>query len=406
MFALMSNNKPSSPVKGSGCVSVAHTVSSIMDLSAGPSHSIPGLARAQSNLGASVTVHSTGRPDEANSIGFVDKRYPTDWQSWPIVNQLKLSSIMLAALRNENCDIIHNHGLWLMPNVYSGYAVKRSATKLVFAPRGMLSSVALGFSPLKKKAFGLLAQNRTLKRVNLFHATSQQECEEIWAYGLSQPVAIIPNGIDLPLMAILKTKSSPRKTILSLGRIHPKKGLDMLVRAWSKLEAAFPNWDLMIVGPNENGHAGELKALVKELKLKHVVIRGPVFGEAKTAMLASADVFALPTKSENFAMTVAESLAAGTPVISTRGAPWQGLQQERCGWWIDIGAEPMAETLRIAMSLSSPERSRMGQRGRAWMERDFSWDGIAQKTLDAYSWLLEGGEPPETIRFSNLGDNA
>ncbi len=137
-----------------------------------------------------------------------------------------------------------------------------------------------------------------------------------------------------------------------------------------------------MVGPGEANHARELKRLAKDHDLDTVDIRGPVFGSEKTALLASAELFALPTLHENFALTVAESLAASTPVISTKGAPWGGLESNGCGWWIDHGVEAMAATLRSAMSLSPQERRAMGDLGRAWMARDFGWDRIAAEMID------------------------
>jgi glycosyltransferase involved in cell wall biosynthesis len=184
-----------------------------------------------------------------------------------------------------------------------------------------------------------------------------------------------------------------------LGRIHPKKGLDRLVRAWARLEAAYPEWRLRIVGPDEQGHAGELIALASELGARHVSVEKPVVGDAKIAAYQQADLFMLPTLNENFAITVAEALAAGTPVIATKGAPWQGLAHEGCGWWIDHGVEPLMAALAKAMTMRREALQAMGAKGRAWMARDFSWDRVARDMLDVYRWLALRGEPPRTVRL-------
>ena len=114
---------------------------------------------------------------------------------------------------------------------------------------------------------------------------------------------------------------------------------------------------------------------------------------------ARRDLFVLPTLSENFAITVAEALAAGTPVIATKGAPWHGLEREDCGWWIDHGVEPLVAALAKAMTMQREALQAMGAKGRAWMARDFSWDRVANDMLDVYRWLLAGGEPPRTVRL-------
>jgi glycosyltransferase involved in cell wall biosynthesis len=112
-----------------------------------------------------------------------------------------------------------------------------------------------------------------------------------------------------------------------------------------------------------------------------------------------ADLFVLPSLNENFGLTVAEALAAGTPVISTKGAPWSGLEIEGCGWWIDHGVAPLAAALAHAMALPREALKAKGDKGREWMMRDFCWDPIAHNMLDVYLWLARNAEPPSTVRF-------
>jgi len=292
----------------------------------------------------------------------------------------------------------------MMPNVYPARAGSARNVPFVISPRGMLSPAALKFSPGVKRLFWHLFQARAARAVNCFHATSEQEYQDIRAYGLTQPVAVIPNGIDLPEMKGPKSTESdlskPQNPfVISLGRIHPKKALNRLILAWKEVEGEFPDWRLKIVGPDEVGYSDKLKGMVKELGLKNVGVSNPAYGQEKNELLQQAEIFALSTLGENFAMTVAESLAAGTPVVSTKGAPWRGLEENRCGWWIDHGVEPMAAALRQAMTLSPKERSAMGLRGRAWMQRDFSWEMIAQQMAEVYGWTGGRGSRPECVRL-------
>jgi len=244
-----------------------------------------------------------------------------------------------------------------------------------------------------------LLQGDVVRRASCIHATSEQEHDEIRDFGLKNPIAIIPNGIDVPELDGHSTAATDfGRTVLSLGRIHPKKGLDLLVRAWAHVETAHAEWRLRIIGPDERGHASELAALAAELKAKRVSIEGSVAGDAKTAAYRDADLFVIPTMNENFAVTVAEALAAGTPVIATKGAPWRGLASEGCGWWIDHGLEPLVATLAKAMAMRREALQEMGAKGRAWMARDFSWDRVGRDMLDVYRWLAVGGEPPAAVR--------
>jgi glycosyltransferase involved in cell wall biosynthesis len=330
------------------------------------------------------------------------RSFAPDWAGIPLVRKLRYSSGLTRALREvaPKVDVIHNHGLWLMPNVEAGRVALLAGKPFIVAPRGMLSSAALAFSPLKKRVVWALLQGDVVRRASCIHATSEQEHNEIRDFGLQNPVAIIPNGIDIPeLDHCLTNATDASRVVLSLGRIHPKKGLDRLVRAWAMVEATHPDWRLRIIGPDELGHAQELAALAANLKTQRVSIEGPVAGDAKTAAYREAELFVLPTLNENFAITVAEALAAGTPVIATRGAPWRGLAREGCGWWIENGVEPLAATLERAMDMRRETLQGMGAKGRAWMGRDFSWDRIARDMLDVYRWLALRGQPPGTVRL-------
>jgi glycosyltransferase involved in cell wall biosynthesis len=320
----------------------------------------------------------------------------------PILRSLRSSSALSVALRNfaVTADVIHNHGLWLMPNVHAGWAAVHARKPLVVSPHGMLSPAALAFSRLKKRAFWRLLQGPAISQAACIHATSEQEYQEIRGFGLANPISIIRNGIDLlEPVAAPSRGTSPNRVVLSLGRIHVKKGLDRLVRAWAGIEAVRPNWRLRIIGPSEAGHRDELWALAMTLGLAHVSIEGPVYGQAKQAAYRDADLFVLPTLNENFGLTVAEALAAGMPAISTKGAPWSGLEAEGCGWWIDHGVEPLAAALANATAMPSEVLSAMGAKGRAWMARDFSWDRVARDMIETYRWLTSEIEAPPSIRF-------
>jgi glycosyltransferase involved in cell wall biosynthesis len=334
--------------------------------------------------------------------GYRDCRFAWDYPRVPILRRLRSSRTLSSALHDAapSSEVIHNHGLWLMPNVSAGRAAVSGPTPLVVSPRGMLAPAALAFSRLKKRAFWALFQGAVILGASCLHATSEQEYEEIRGFGLTNPVAIIPNGIDLPRVPRRPTTAPViERVVLSLGRIHPKKGLARLVQAWSKVEAGYPGWQLKIAGPPEIAHDQELRKLTIALGLSRVSIEGPIYGEAKTIAYRDADVFVLPTLNENFGLTVAEALAAGTPVISTKGAPWSGLEREGCGWWIDHGVEPLAEALAHAMALPREALNAMGDRGRQWMARDFSWDSVAHDMLGIYHWLARRVPPPPAVRF-------
>lgn len=389
-----------------GRLRAVHVIAGVDPAYGGPSYSVPRLCEALAATGAEMTLLSVARRDgeqrDTNDKGYRDCRFKWDYAAIPILRELRSSWGLSSALRSTamTADVIHNHGLWLMPNVKASKASVIGRAPFVISPRGMLASAALAFSRLKKRAFWCLLQGRAVRRAACIHATSEQEYEDIRGFGLTNPVAIIPNGIDVPHSTAQPTDSTAlERVVLSLGRMHPTKGLDRLVYAWSKVEPQFPGWRLKIVGPPEVGHGDELRGLARRLGVARVSVEDPVYGDAKTAVYREADFFVLPTLTENFGLTIAEALAAGTPAISTRGAPWSGLEREGCGWWIDHGVEPLAATLAHAMALPREVLKTMGNKGRDWMVRDFSWDRVAHDMLNVYRWLARNTEPPPAVRF-------
>lgn len=362
---------------------IVHIVASIENEAAGPSVSVPRLAEAQANLGADVKIATVDEQNGAESRTHVEHvRFSPTLGQVPLLSALKLSKSMRDMLSQSPVpfDVVHSHGLWLAPNIYPSVAAKNGAVWVV-SPRGMLGAAALQYSALKKKAFWHLAQKPALSLATLIHATSQQEVEEVRSAGIEVPAVVVPNGVDLPL---IDPHRAPGRIVLSLGRIHPKKGLSRLVDAWSAIADDFPQWSVLIAGPDEGGHAAQLRDHANAIGCQRLRIEGARYGEDKLNAYRQAGLFVLSTLNENFAMTVAEALASETPVISTYGAPWAGLEKQGCGLWIDHGPRPLAVAMRDMLSRSDAERWEMGRRGRSWMAREFSWDGVARSLISAY----------------------
>lgn len=162
-----------------------------------------------------------------------------------------------------------------------------------------------------------------------------------------------------------------------------------MIHAWSQLSGEFPEWSVRVVGSDQGGEAKRLDQLIQSLEIKRISISGPVYGANKIEMMSNSGIFALPSQSENFALTVAESLMLGVPVVASQGAPWSGLEAEGCGLWVPFGTEGMTDGLRRLMSLGDEERQLMGARGRTWMKRDFSWQSIAYHIRKSYLEVIK-----------------
>jgi glycosyltransferase involved in cell wall biosynthesis len=195
-----------------------------------------------------------------------------------------------------------------------------------------------------------------------------------------------------------KDKTRIRR-IVFFGRIHKVKAIDNLVNAWGDLSPLLPQWELVIAGP-DCGAKTEIEEIINCRKIPRVRFIGELNGQAKYNFLSDADIYVLPSHTENFGVTVAEALASGVPVIASQGTPWEGLEKEKCGRWIPIGIEPLKNALEELTALSDEKRQEMGKCGQDWIRRDFSWEGIGAKMKEAYTWLLGQGDKPDCVRVN------
>ncbi len=382
-------------------MTVVQIISSISAVSAGPSHTIPALCQGLEMVGCDVSLYFGG-PPVGRDFDFPAFRFP--FASFPHPKLGRAPGMRASLLKAaRTADIFHNNSFWMYPNVYpfrvKGECLRETGRSpfLVNAPRGTLSPWALRRHWIRKKLFGRFAgQFAAMAGTDMWHATCAKEYEEIRAQGYRQPIAIIPNGVDLP--GALEVEERPRRRLFFLSRIHPTKNVELLIRCWSELEGQFPDWDLSIVGPDVNNpYADAMKTLVQSLGCRRITFEGELRGDAKQRFMASSDCEVLPTHTENFGMVVAEALACGTPVICSRGAPWEGLESNQCGWWVPLDHAAFRNAMTEAMSQSRSVLRQMGKRGQEWMVRDFSWTEIGNKMRDAYTWLLHQGERPNWV---------
>jgi len=286
-------------------------------------------------------------------------------------------------------DLLHVHGLW-HPCVHAAMNVARQRRlPVMLSPHGMLTPWSLQFRRWKKRLAWMLYQRADLRSATAFHVTSTDEADDIRRLGLRQPVSVIPLGVDLPAVRLPEVPADRNRTrtVLFLSRIHPKKGLLGLADAWA--QARQPGWRIVIAGPDEGGHRAQVERRFHEAGAgDSVCFAGPAYGEARDALYRAADLFILPSHSENFGLVVPEALACGIPVITTRATPWVELERQGCGWWVDPTVEALTGALRQALALSDAERRTMGERGRDLVAAHYTWEAVAQQVSSNYAaWL-------------------
>ena len=373
---------------------VIQVVPAITEEASGPSYSVVRLCESLIRTGVDIHIAALDWSSAPVSLPYL-RTFPLGIGPRRLGVSPSMRRWLEAETDSGRVDLIHNHSLWMMPNVYSGRACRMGQCRLVVSPRGTLAAWALGRSALQKKFFWHLLQAPALREAVCFHATAESEFADIRRLGFKQPVCIIPNGVDVPQLEF--NQDGSQRHLLFLGRIHPVKGVDVLLRAWQAVQHRFPEWDLQIAGPDNGGYLIAMRALAAQLGLDRVVFCGALFGAEKLRAYRAASLFVLPTHSENFGITVAEALAAGTPAIVSKGAPWSGLEKEGVGWWIDTGVDSLVACLEKALATPPTHLSEMGRAGREWMLRDFFWDRIGTEFWAVYRWLLEGGEAPPWV---------
>jgi glycosyltransferase involved in cell wall biosynthesis len=294
----------------------------------------------------------------------------------------------------SSVELVHDHGAWLPNNIKSFKAARKHGLPFVLSTRGMMEPWALNHKKWKKKVAWSLYQKKILMSANMVHATSEQEAHHLRSLGRIKEICLIPNGVDFPEIYPL-CQHKKKKRLLFVSRVHRKKGLMLLIEAWAQLR--FLNWEVFIVGPNEGGHREELERYILQRKIEGVHFLGSLDDAQKWQAYADADVFVLPTHSENFGVVVAEAMAAGLPVVTTKGAPWEMFKNHGCGWWVDIDVVSIRNALEEAMRKTDAERAEMGKVAKKLAHEKFSWPQIGQEMNRVYDYILKKGPKPASV---------
>lgn len=274
--------------------------------------------------------------------------------------------------------------MWLPENAAAMRAARVNNLPLILQPCGMLQNWSLRQSRLKKKLAWRLYQRGLATGAAAVITTSEDEHSETAQHFPSTvEQACIPHGIELPDIAASTTR---QRQAVFLGRLHPKKQVDVLLRAWARLRPQ--GWRLLIAGGGEREYERQLRQIAEQSGLEDSVhFLGIVEGEAKSALLAGSQLFLQPSLQENFGIAVAEALAHGLPVLTTRSTPWSAIEASGCGWWVTSDVTSVEATLSRALALTPQQLATMGEQARKLATR-YSWSEAVRQTLALYERVI------------------
>lgn len=379
---------------------VLHVVPSYLPATryGGPIYSVHGLCKALAARGHEVHVFTTnvdgpgdsdvplGQPVDLDGVKVW--YFPSRW-----LRRLYFAPAMKRALARcaGDFDIVHLHSVFLWPTWAAARAAWRARVPYVIAPRGMLvQDLVLEKSRWVKTAWIRLIERRNLKRAAAVHVTAPLEQSEMEKFGLDLPPAfVVPNGIEPPAPDSAETQdraiTPQRPYVLFLGRVNWKKGLDRLVQAWSEVDGA----ELVIAGNDDENYQAELEALAGQTGVAdRVRFAGAAYGPDKWRLYRNAELFVLPSYSENFGTVVLEAMAMACPVVVT---PEVGLASTvaEAGAGLVVPGEPKELAHALNRLLADPGlRLQMGRSGQQRVESDFLWPGVARQMEHCYERLV------------------
>lgn len=287
-------------------------------------------------------------------------------------------------------DVVHVNGCWMLQCSWTIFWAKSKGYPVVLSPHGMLEPWDIKKNYWTKKLPALLLyQKRSVKISNAIVATAESEKNNLLSLGYNKNVIVVPNGIVTEGINC-KDSWEEKKQILFLALYRKNKGIDILIQAVSRLKNELRGWKVVIAGIESDYTISDLKEMAEQMGISdYVKVTGPLFGEEKWNAYKNSDVFVLPTLNENFGIVIAESYLCGTPVITTKGAPWSLIEENKCGWWVDRNVESISKAILEFLKSKPDERKFMGTTGSKIVKEKFSGDVVANKMLELYKAIIQ-----------------
>lgn len=401
-----------------GCVGGAresapwlHVVSHLDPKYGGLSAVVPELARAVAGAGAGAggrrsPVAAFLAAGERSAIEGLDvTAWPTSRVAWLRNGALRAS---FDALVRRSAGV-HIHGLWEGSTAAAVAAARRVGRPYVISAHGMLEPWALGNKRWKKQVYAALTERANVAGASCLHALTEAEVENYRSFGARQPIAVIPNGVSVPegagpdLFLAQHPELRGKRIVLFLGRIHFKKGLDLLVEAWSRVVVKHPEARLVLAGPDFENTRAAVERQIAALDVgRSVFFTGMLRGAEKWSAMAAAEGFVLPSYSEGLSVSALEAMGMGLPVILTTHCHLPEAARAGAGWEIPSEVGALASVLQQLLSQPVAANRAMGARGQRLVRDRFAWSVVGAEMRTLYIWVAGGPEPAE-VRLQRIG---
>lgn len=361
---------------------------------------VAALNRHRVSIGAFCVPHETFSREAQANVTIME--WPA--MRWDWIRDRNLRSAFSDAVKQS--DGVHIHGLWDQSTFAAATAARKHKRPYIVSAHGMLDTWALANRRVKKAIYSALVEKANVFGAACLHALTRAEAHNYFAYGARQPVAVIPNGVEVPKdispMSFLQRfpDLQGKKLVLFLGRIHLKKGLDVLANAWKSIARDYPEAQLVLAGPDCERTQEVIERLIRDASLEsRVTFTGMLRGEMKWSALAAAECFVLPSYSEGLSVAILEAMGSGLPVVVSQACNMPEIERRGAGWVIRPEAGSLSDALRECLSNSWEANQQMGNNGKKFVREEFSWPGVARRMSDLYTWVLEGGSEPGSFEI-------
>ena len=376
----------------------------------GPSKIVVEMAQALGSHGVSVDIVAT------NADGFkkvnapiqtwiYEKYYRVQYFPYADWSDYKVSFALTKwlFLNVGNYDLVHTNAIFSYPVLPAHWACQLHQVPYIMTPHGMLEPWALAYKAWKKRLYYVLVEKTALQNANAIQITGSPEANSVKSLDIETPLTFVPNGIHCqdfetlpnPEIFYKKFPDTRNKTlIIFLGRLDPKKGLDLLATAFAKVHTQFPQTHLIIAGPDNIVFLPTTQGYFAQAGcLDAVTFTGMLTGTLKYAALAAASLYVAPSYSEGFSVSVLEGMASGLPCVITTGCNFPEAIEAQAAYAVNIDADEVANTL--IQCLKNPQQAKaIGDRARKLVFEQYTWESIATKMIQVYTAILNKNSIP------------